>query len=186
MDEKFRPSHHCKHKDWLSATQLRMRLPDPVTVTSAAAVGLMASHLYCLDSTYPAGCRHLFLPRRSTRSSDRRVYSAPLNPTARMMSVRTFRNLLRQCSVQCWGLFASAAAEYGTRHPQSEGRSDRAHAQAWRPGGAPPATGTMDAPAIWARVLAALPARAVRYPPVHLARATGNQGKFKYIHSFFY
>ena len=172
MDEKFRPSHHCKNtgKQGLSARQLRTRLPDPVT--SAAAVGLMASHLYCLDSTYPAGCRHLFLPRRSTRSSDRRVYSAPLNPTARM-SVRTFRNLLRQCSVQCCDLFASAAAEYGTRrHPQSEGRSDRAHAQAWRPGGAPLATGTMDVPASWVRVLAALPGRAVRYPPVHLARAT--------------
>ena len=128
-DESFRPEHHCKDKNCRRQNCVRGFLilfpsrknkqnsPSWVPVASAAAVRLMTSHLDWLDSTYPTGCRHLFLPRRSSRASGRRTYSAPLNPNARM-SVQTFRNLLRQCIVQCCGLDPSLAAEYGTHSPR--------------------------------------------------------------------
>ena len=127
--DKFVPGHHCKNKNCkhqrcvrgflllFPSRKNRQNSPSWIPVASAAAVRLMSAHLRWLDRAYPTQCKHLFVPRRPSRASGKRVYTVPTDKNAKMR-VQSFRGLLRQCIEQCCGLKAAVAAEYGTHSPR--------------------------------------------------------------------
>ena len=125
----FTPGHHCQDKQCtrrgcvrgflvlFPSRKNRQNSPSWIPVASAAAVRLMSAHLRWLNQDKGVPHRHLFIPRRANRSSGRRVYSGPLNPSA-AMSVESFRDLLRQGISECCNLDKAIAARYGTHSPR--------------------------------------------------------------------
>jgi len=91
----------------------KQSVPSWIPVVSAPAILLLARHLQWVDTIRMGASGCLFPARVNARAKGERVYNPSSDPEAEM-SVDTIRTLLRQALMECCGLTATQAKEFGT------------------------------------------------------------------------